>query len=128
MSPMHRRKGAAGKADRLCKEIVHARKWCQLCGKQGHEWAHIVGRGNNGDPDGIALRTNPDNAWFLCSYCHWLTGDEQLQFLALVEKTIGLDAYKELIRVKHSAHRGWRTADWEAECVRLQALLEAVDV
>lgn len=119
-------KGPKGKATKLHAEVVRARGRCERCGSSWQlETAHIIRRNHVGDPDGISLRTNPDNAWCLCSSCHRLTEDEPHLFMELVDRTIGRDLYDEFVRLKHAPHRQWRDRDWEAECARLQLILGA---
>jgi hypothetical protein len=42
----------------------------------------------------------------------------------LVEQTIGLETYFELKTINRESSKRWRAADWEAECVRLRAVLD----
>jgi hypothetical protein len=108
-------------------EIVKRRGVCERCGAPPpHEAAHIIRRRFVGDPDGISLRTNPDNAWCLCIPCHRTVDGDAEMFMELVERTIGLDLYREFQRVKNSRHRPWREKDWVAERARLLALKKEV--
>jgi hypothetical protein len=118
-------KGAKGRATQLSSRIVRARGRCERCGATSNlEAAHIIRRDRVGDPDGIALRTNPENQWCLCSSCHRWTENYPDDFMLLVRETIGEARYFEFKRVGNAPHRLWRAADWEAECVRLRAVLD----
>ncbi len=126
MSDLYGR-GPKGKATKLHSAVVRSRGACERCGSTAWlETAHIIGRSAVGDPDGITLRTNPDNAWCLCSSCHRRTGEHADEFMLLVEQTIGVDLYLEFKRLKYAPHRVWRNADWELEAARLARMLEAV--
>lgn len=121
-----RKKTDAGKAkaeaDRLCGLVVRSRGACERCGKAGPglQWAHIVRRNY------AATRTDETNAWALCPSCHWLTEKEADEFMALVERTIGLDHFYAL---KAKAKAGVKTsaAFWQAECERLGAIWDRIE-
>lgn len=104
-------------ADRLCGLLVRSRGRCERCGAvQNLQWAHIIRRNY------AATRTNPEAAWCLCASCHWLTEKEADEFMALVERTIGLDKFRDL---KATAKAGVKTsaAFWQGEVNRLEEAL-----
>ena len=119
-------RGAKGTCDLYFGKVVRARGNCERCGSAGPlECAHIIRRSFVGDPDGVALRHNEDNAWCLCVACHDLVDEHKPIFTALVAATIGLDKHDELFAVAHGRHRPWRESDWILERQRLLALLKA---
>lgn len=106
-------RGPKGKATKLHSLVVRARGACERCGSTSQlECAHIIGRNAVGDPDGVWLRVNPDNAWCLCSSCHRRTGEHADDFMELVGRTIGERLYLQFKRAKYAPHRAWRDADW----------------
>lgn len=108
---------AKDRADDLCRQVVHARGACERCGATRNlQWAHVVRRNY------AAVRVDPTNAWCLCAKCHWLTEKEADEFMALVERTIGLDHFYAL---KTKAKAGVKTsaAFWNSEIERLESLL-----
>ena len=118
---------AKATAEKDFSVLVRARGACERCGTRTQlECAHIVRRRFVGDPDGIRLRTNEDNAWCLCRTCHALVDSHALEFSDLVDRTIGRHKFAELMLVKHAPHRPWRESDWVAERARLLALVKQV--
>lgn len=106
-------RGPKGKATRLHAQLVRARGRCERCGSdQNLQCAHIRSRRFS------ATRTDLTNAWCLCAGCHFLTGDDPDEFLALVKRTIGRAAFNRL------KARSLETAkvDWDAEAKRLAGL------
>ena len=119
-------RGAKGTADLYFSKVVRARGHCERCGSTGPlECAHILRRRFVGDPDGVPLRHNEDNAWALCRTCHRIVDGDQIQFTWLVAATIGIEKYDELLTVRNGRHRPWRESDWILERQRLLALLKA---
>ena len=120
-------RGAKGTADLYFSKVVRARGHCERCGRTSgpFECAHVIRRRFVGDPDSIGLRTNEDNAWCLCPPCHRLVDLDPIAFSALVEWTLGLAKYQELMAVRNGRHRPWRESDWIRERQRLLALLKA---
>ena len=119
--------GAQKTADLYFSKVVRARGQCERCGSTDNlQCGHIIRRRYVGDPDGIGLRTNEDNAWCLCRTCHALVDSHALEFSDLVDRTIGRHKFAELMLVKHAPHRPWREADWVAERARLLALVKQV--
>lgn len=111
--------------DLYFSKIVRARGACERCGDgPPHEAAHIIRRRFVGDPDGVGLRWNEDNCWCLCIPCHRTVDTDPIAFTALVDQTIGLTKYLELMAVKAAQHRPWREADWIRERQRLAAILK----
>lgn len=113
--------------DLYFSKVVRARGVCERCGFADRplQCAHIIRRRFVGDPEGVGLRTNEDNAWALCGPCHLTVDTDAVEFTYLVELTIGLVKYQELMRVKNAPHRPWREADWQRERARLLAILKA---
>lgn len=117
-------KGAKASCDRYFGQLVRMRGACQRCGgTKNLECAHILRRRFVGDPDGMALRHNPANAWSLCSSCHRLVDSDSVEFARLVERTIGFDIYAMLAEAKNSPHRRWTEKDWIAQRNILRSLL-----
>ena len=111
-------KGPKGKADRLFSQVVRLLGHCQRCGKTSDlQCAHIIRREYNN------TRTDLRNAWCLCAGCHIWLGNHPFDHVVYAYPTIGEETYAELREIAHTS-RKWKEADWEAECVRLQALLE----
>lgn len=108
-------RGAKGRADRLFSQLVRARGDCERCGNPASQTAHIIGRRF------AKVRTDERNAWALCGSCHFLVDNFVEEKHALIARTIGWNVYSEL-RVKAEATKV--KVDWDAECVRLKALLE----
>lgn len=121
-------KSAKATCDKYFAQIVRARGYCERCGRSDLplQAAHIVRRAAVGDPDGIPLRHNLDNAWALDAECHRTVDTDAVEFTRLVERTIGLELYAELMRVKNAPHRPWREKDWVSQRARLRALLKEV--
>lgn len=119
---------AKATCDRYFSEVVRARGYCERCGTSvgPFECAHIIRRRFVGDPDGIVLRHNEDNALCLCRVCHMTVDADPVQMAMLIDRTIGLDKYDELLAVKNAAHRPWREKDWIVERDRLRDLKKAL--
>lgn len=101
--------------DNYFSKVVRARGQCERCGSAGVlECAHIIRRRFVGDPDGIGLRCNEDNAWALCPSCHRTVDLDPVAFSELVDRTIGREKYGELLAVRDAPHRLWRERDWVA--------------
>lgn len=107
-------KGARGHADILFSRIVRSRGLCERCGREATDTAHIVGRRFS------ATRCLEDNAWALCNSCHRLTGEAAHEFMFLVERTIGVDRYKQLWDLAQE-DRKFGAVFWTAEVERLKA-------
>ena len=115
--------GPKGKATRLHSLLVRSRGVCERCGESRYEkltTAHIVRR------DYTATRTDETASWCLCFSCHRATEDFADEFMALVRATIGEQRFYEL-KARALAGMKRTKADWEAECVRLSALLAEVE-
>ena len=118
---------AKATCDKHFSVLVRARGACERCGATDRlECAHIIRRRFVGDPDGIVLRHNQSNAWCLCRPCHALVDTNELEFAALVDRTIGRDLFAQLAAMKHAPHRQWRESDWVRERQRLLALVKEV--
>jgi hypothetical protein len=119
-------RGAKSTADRYWAELVRARGTCQGCGSSRNlQAAHIIRRAYVGDPDRCPLRTNLDNGLALCHACHRKADEDPVEMLALINRTIGMDRYRELARFKTAPHRRWSEKDWVRERRRLRVLLNA---
>lgn len=118
-------RGAKATCDRYFGQVVRARGSCERCGsRRDLQCAHIIRRHYLGDPDGVSLRHNEDNAWCLCAECHRVVDTDAVAFAALVERTIGRGLYAELLDMRKPAARRWREKDWQRERDRLRALLK----
>lgn len=115
-----RRKGDAGKADRLFSLIVRSRGRCEYpgCTSYGpYETAHIIRRNNSG------VRCVEDNAWSLCGSHHRLVDNWADEHQMLVGETIGHDRYRELRGVAEGhKHRAVTSkVFWREEAARMVA-------
>jgi len=116
---MKRAAGPKGKADRLCSLLVRSRGACQRCGGTNNlQAAHIIGRRYS------ATRTDETNIWCLDAKCHLYLTEHPYEHMLFVEQTIGMAAFFVLRAKALGNPRPWKQAMWEAECVRLQALLD----
>lgn len=120
-----RRKGDAGKADMLYSRLVRSRGQCERCGDTygPFDTAHIVRRRYS------ATRCVEDNAWCLCRKgCHPTVDEWRHEFMALVERTIGVERYEELCR---DAQEGIPVSSklwWAAEVERLTDRCRELDI
>lgn len=113
--------GPKGKATRLHSLVVRSRGRCERCGSTSNlQTAHIVSRRFS------ATRTDERNAWCLCASCHRRLTDWPNEHVAFAYQTIGEELYAELRQKALSNLRPWKSYEWQAECVRLQGLLDAV--
>ena len=121
-------RSAKATCDKYFSQIVRARGRCERCDRVAgpFECAHVIRRRFVGDPDGIGLRTNEDNAWCLDAECHRLVDSDPVVFSQLVGDTLGFEKYAELLELRDARHRPWREADWVRERARLLGLLKAV--
>lgn len=113
--------------DLYFSKVVRLRGKCEWPGcpqTHGLQAAHILRRRFVGDPDGVGLRTNEDNAWCLCAIHHGIVDTDAVSFTRLVEQTIGFELYDQLLAVKNAPHRPWRESDWISERARLLAILK----
>lgn len=113
---------AKRKATALHAAVVKARDaGCVRCNDPDGrlECAHIFSRGYS------AVRTDEGNAVALHSGCHRYLTRNPHEHVTFFQNYLGLDAYNAL---KDKAYQGTKRtyplAFWEAECVRLSALLE----
>lgn len=106
-------KGPKGKADKLFSLIIRSEGECQGCGSAfGLQCAHIIRRHFSW------TRTHLDNAWALCGDCHYKVDNYADRKMDLVERTIGLDLYFDLVRLSQCRDK----FDWIAEAARLDAI------
>lgn len=114
----HRRKDVSREASRARKradthfsKVVRALGLCQNCGRTGDasdfQCAHILRRRYS------RTRVVQDNAWCLCPPCHYRVDTDPSAFMFLVERTIGVDRYKELYELAHDDTAP--KVDWPAE-------------
>jgi hypothetical protein len=98
---------ARDKADDLFAELIRSRGYCQRCGKTERlQCAHIITRIH------APTRCLPQNAWCLCAGCHMRLHQYADEHMALVEQTIGMDAYWEMKHLAETALHVWRESDW----------------
>lgn len=103
-------KGIRGKATMLHSKVVRQRGACERCGQSSGPFdaAHIIPRRY------AATRCDAANAWCLCKGCHLRTTEWASEHMALVERTIGLDAYEEL-RLRAEAGVKANDAWWQSQ-------------
>ncbi|MBA2707603.1 MAG: hypothetical protein H0U59_07350 [Gemmatimonadaceae bacterium] len=109
---------AKDRADALFSKIVRARGACQRCGESTYsklQCAHIIRR------EFVATRCELTNAWCLCAGCHMHTHHWPEEHVAMIERTIGLDAYWKLKQRANANNRTYRASDWEEIIEGLQA-------
>lgn len=100
-------RGLKGKATKLHSLAVRARGRCERCGSAANlQAAHIIPRRYN------ATRVDPTNAWCLCAGCHLRTTEWASEHMALVERTIGLEAF-EVLRVRAETGCKANDAFWQ---------------
>lgn len=98
-------RGLKGRATKLHSQVVRARGACERCGERDYsklQAAHIVPRRYS------VTRCDPTAAWCLCAGCHLRTTEWASEHMALVEATIGLEAFG-LMRA--AAERGVKAND-----------------
>lgn len=117
-----RRKGDPGKADLLFSRIVRSRGACERCGQQATDTAHIVKRRYS------ATRCDETNAWALCRSCHQLTEQWPLEFLHLVDNTIGRDRYEHLQQVARAGLVVSSAVFWSMEVDRLMTRCDELGI
>lgn len=117
------RKTLKDKADRLCREIVRARGFCELMGKDhitcggNLQWAHIEGRKNH------RLRWEPMNALLACGGHHtWYTA-HPIAWAEVIREHFP-ERYEFVLSNRHEM---W-DRDYDALIARLQAQLAEVNV
>jgi hypothetical protein len=102
---------ARKRADRHFSHVVRALGMCQRCGKDFDladlDCAHIVVRRY------ARTRCLQDNAWSLCKPCHRAVDDNPVEFVFLLQRTIGVDRFKELHALAHD--KATPLPDWEHE-------------
>ena len=115
-------KGPKGKATKLHAELVRSRGRCERCGSTWQlQCAHIISRRYS------ATRTDERNAWCLCATCHLFLGGHEFEHVEFALATIGAEVYAELRAKAYDNPRPWKQSMWEAEVVRLTALLAEVN-
>ena len=125
---MHRRKGAAGRADDLFSKLVRSRGFCEGPGTrkgaavihtQNLQCAHILGRRLN------LIRTDLDNALCLCAGCHYYFTNRPEEWRVFIDEKFGAEHWYGLYRKAHVSPAP--KVDWKAEVERLTALLAEVE-
>lgn len=120
-----RRKGDPGKADFLFSRLVRSRGACERCGAPATDTAHIIRRSWS------ATRCVEDNAWALCRSCHHLVDEWQVEFMRLVDRTIG---EARLVELRQSAVAGIKGLGlssamfWRGEVERLTARCQELNI
>ena len=116
-------KAAKAKATKLHSLYVRTRDAfrCRKCGAlkadgKQIQAAHIISRSIS------STRTDDRNAVALCASCHWQQSKNPLVWARWIECELGASFLDDLLE------RGVPGAkvDWEAECLRLQALLDSL--
>jgi 5-methylcytosine-specific restriction endonuclease McrA len=79
--------------------------------------AHIIPRRY------AATRVDPENAWCLCAGCHLRTTEWGTEHVALIERTIGMEAH-EVLRLRAEAGVKANDAFWQQWIDTLTALLK----
>lgn len=114
-------KGEKAKALKLHSLLVRSRGVCQRCGEADYsklQCAHIRRRTYS------ATATDEANAWALCFKCHFAVDTDASEFMALVERTIGLPEFE---RLKQKSLDGvGKKVDWSLERARLAELWKQV--
>lgn len=116
-----RRKATASSKKRLCDDLVRklvvSRGRCERCGDVNgpFQCCHIIRRRFS------HTRSELTNLWCLDAQCHLTVDTYQTEFLRLVEKTIGLDALREL-ELKSQERSKF---DWFVRHEELKALVKA---
>ncbi len=110
-------KGPKGKATKLHSQLVRLRGHCENCWSADElQCSHVVPR------TWAWTRTDEFNAFCLCAKCHHRFTDFPDEWMDFIERTIGLAEY---LRLKDKAQQGVGIKfDWDAEVLRLQALLK----
>lgn len=115
-------------ADRLLRLIVREqRSRCERCGGPGSQVAHIVPRRYH------ATRCDERNVWFLCggpgsNDCHAIVDGSEAEHSALVLRTIGLDAFDELLSRAYLGPSEPLSLFWPAERARLRERCKALGI
>ena len=115
---------AKEKATRLHSLIVRSKGYCENCGDAWQangsklECAHIVSRRFS------ATRTDLDNAFCLCSKCHFRFTEWPLEMAHFVLSKIGERKYEAL---REKAHNPLVKVDWPAEAERLDAIWKQIE-
>lgn len=119
-----RRKGDAGKADELFRRIIHSRGSCERCGGPATDCAHIIGRARS------ATRCMEDNAWMLCRSCHERVDNYWHDKAEMVERTIGIDRYYEMLRLADEFTSSTTSSKrfWAEEVARLKARCDELGI
>ncbi len=115
-----RAKGPRGKADVLFSKIIRSAGVCRRCGETEYaklQTAHILSRRYS------ATRTDTSAAICLCWTCHRFFTDNPVEWTDWLDITIGRAEYLRL-KMKAQEPRKFGKQFWEAEIVRLKALLK----
>ena len=113
--PVHRNKGAKGKADVLFSQIIRSQGYCEAYGKDDVDCsaqlqtAHIITRKRS------ATRTDLRNAFCLCFAHHRFYTDYPRQFSHFISDGWAKDYYDTI----HQASRIPTKVDWEDRAVFL---------
>ena len=88
------RKTQKRKADKLWREIIHAKGSCEICGEPGENAHHVIGRKNH------TLRWDIRNGCFLCYKCHYKSHEDILEFVGWFQ-TFRTSDYNYLMQKKN---------------------------
>jgi len=116
-----RRKGDPGLADTLFSRIIRSRGRCERCSIDigPFHTAHIVRRRYS------ATRCVEDNAWCLCPSCHHVVDEWPLKHTELVNWTIGMARYDELVKLAQAGPTLSPKLFWKNEVERLKLICQA---
>ena len=89
-----KRKTLKNKADKLYREIIHSKIYCEVCGSPGKNCHHVIGRSN------YNLRWDIQNGCLLCVKCHYQAHNNPVKFLDWFKKKRSTD-YNYLLKYKH---------------------------
>lgn len=114
---------ARNRADFYFSKVIRSLGRCQRCERPMDpselQAAHVIRRRYS------RTRCVEGGAWALCGPCHATVDGDPQEFMFLVERTIGVDAYK---RLYHQAHDNVSPLpDWPAEADFWRDLWKAVN-
>ncbi len=69
------KKSLKNQADKLWSKIIRSKQFCEVCGKQGHNSHHIIGRINH------ITRWDIRNGCYLCYGCHFKAHNDPIEFI-----------------------------------------------
>lgn len=69
------KKSLKTQADKLWSKIINLKGYCEVCGKQGYNAHHIIGRINH------IVRWDIRNGCYLCYGCHFKAHNDPIEFI-----------------------------------------------